>query len=264
MTINDQKTIDELKKMGFSDDYVETPRRLIVSSSGREKTGKSTFALTGRPPIIYLNVDIGTEGVVSKFQDMGKQVLLYDVRVPKTAAASQKEQTDVYLPMWRNVQNSVKKAYTLHEGTVIWDTATEVYELARLAKLGKLVQVMPHNYVEVNNEFRELLRVAYDSPMNTVFIHKVKPVWINNARTKDYEVSGFGDMDYLAQVNLVHFRQETEDEVQFSAYIKDCRTNPGVTGTLIEGLPVTKGEQSNGFDPLCNFDTLLNLVHGEE
>lgn len=263
MTSNtDTKTITELKAMGFSDDYVETPRRLIISSSGREKTGKSTFALTGPPPIIYLNVDVGTEGVVSKFQDLGKQVLLYDIRVPKKTSTTSSEQQSVYLPLWTSTQNAVKKAYSLHEGTVVWDTATEIYELARLAKLGKLTQVMPHNYVEVNNEFRELLRVAYDSPMNTVFIHKVKPKWVGGNRTSEYEVAGFGDMDYLAQVNLIHYREQTDEGVVFSAYIKDCRQNTSVTGDVLRGMPLDDGEQRT-VDPLCNFEMLLSMVHGD-
>lgn len=242
----DQVTIAALKAMGFSDDIMAAPRRIIVSSSGREKTGKTHFALTGPEPIIYLNIDIGAEGVVNKFQEAGKQVLVYDIRVPKTATQ------DVYVPLYADLKQKVSKVYSLHAGTVIWDTSSEAFELARLAKFGKLTQVMPHNYTEVNNEWRELLRVAYDSPMNTVFIHKMKPKYINNARTGEYELSGFGEMDYLAQLNLVHYREPGEeegDEPKFSAYIKDSRSTPSVIGTVLNG-------------PMCNFDFLLSLVHG--
>jgi len=239
----DQQIIEQLKAMGFSDAYVESPRRLVVSLSGREKTGKTHFALTAPDPIIYFNVDIGTEGVVGKFQEQGKQVLIYDVRVPRESTK------DVYVPMWQDVKTRIHKAYALKSGTVVWDTCSEIYELARLAHFGKLTQVMPHNYTEVNNEWRELLRIAYDAPVNSVFIHKVKPVWINNARTKDYEPAGFGEMDYLSQVNLITYREDGESGPEFSVYIKDCRQNPNIGGTVLRG-------------PMCDFNFLLNLVHG--
>lgn len=250
----DEVVIAQLKALGFDDVAKSRPRRLVVSSGGREKTGKSHFAASGPPPIVYFNIDIGTEGVVDKFQNAGKQVLVYDVRVPREA------KQDAYVPMWGDLKTRIKKAYSLEQGTVVWDTATEAYELARLSNFGKLTQVMPHNYVEVNNEWRELLRVAYDYSMNTVFIHKMKPKWINNARTGDYEISGFSEMDYLSQVNLIHYREDTESGTVFSVYIKDCRQTPGIAGQTLRGMPLPSGSNRVD-DPLCNFEMLLSLVH---
>jgi hypothetical protein len=252
---NDESILRELQSQGFSEEIKERPRRLIVSSSGREKVGKSHFALTAPDPIIYLNVDLGTEGVVDKFQHAGKRVLLYDVRVPKESGSK-----DVYVSLWADLKSKIIKAYSLRKGSVIWDTSSECFELARLAKFGKLTQVMPHQYTEVNNEWRELLRTAYDSSMNTVFIHKMKPVWINNVRTKDYELSGFTEMDYLSQVNIIHFREDTEEGTVYSVLIKDSRHRPGLAGQVLRGLPLVSGEERTS-DPLCNFELLLSLVH---
>jgi hypothetical protein len=229
--------------MGFDDERKDDPRRLIASVSGREKTGKTHFALTAPGPIFFINIDLGTEGVVGKFQDTGKRVYIYDVRVPKTASK------DIYVPMWENLKQIFQKVYSLKDGSVVVDTDTEVYELARLAKFGKLSQVMPQHYTEVNNEYREVLRLAYDSPMNSIFIHKMKPKYVNNARTADYEPSGFGDMEYNSQVNIVMYREQNEDEAsEFSAFVKDCRQNKDVNGTVLRG-------------PMCNFEFLLGLVH---
>ena len=241
---SDQVTIAQLKKMGFSDEIVETPRRLIASLSGREKTGKTHFALTAPEPILFLNVDIGTEGVVNKFQAQGKQVLVYDVRVSKEATK------ELYASMWQDLKMRIRKSYGLRTGTVVWDTATEVYELARLAHFGKLTQVMPHNYSEVNNEWRDLLRTAYDSSLNTVFIHKMKPKWVNNVRTNEYELSGFSEMDYLSQINLITYREGEGNEVEFSVFVKDCRSDPTLGGEIFRG-------------GMCNFEFLLSLVHAK-
>jgi hypothetical protein len=136
-------------------------------------------------------------------------------------------------------------------GVLAHNTATEVWELARLAKFGKLSQVLPQHYTEVNNEFRELLRMSYDASfMNSIFIHKMKAKYINNARTNEYEPSGFGDMEYTSQVNVILDREDTDEGPRFTAFIKDCRHNPNVNGQLLEG-------------EMCSFEFLLGLIHGD-
>jgi len=241
----DKVVIAQLEALGFSDDLVEKPRRLIASVTGREKTGKTHFALTAPPPIFFFDIDIGTEGVVHKFQEQGKQVFLYDVRVPKGAEKS------VYQPMWGGVRQRLSLAYTLKRGTVIVDTSSEGFELARLAHFGKLTQVMPHHYTEVNSEWRELMRQAYDSDMNTIFIHKMKPKYVNNVRTGEYELAGFGEMPYLSQINLVTHRQDSDEEgafPDFSVSVTDCRHNAALNGQVLRG-------------PMCDFAFLLGIVH---
>lgn len=243
---NDEQTLLKLKALGFSDDPVETPRRLIVSLEGRERTGKTTFACSGDDPVIFFNIDIGTEGVVGKVQAKGKKVYIYDVRVRKG------DNQSTYVSQWNDLRQRLILAYSLKKGTVVLDTSTEAYELARLAHFGKLTQVMPHNYTEVNNEWRELLRLAYDArTMNTVFIHKMKPKWVNNARTNEYEMSGFSEMAYMSQVNLLLYREKSDEEdgaPVFCAYIKDSRHKPSITGRVLRG-------------PMCNLNFLTSLVH---
>lgn len=244
MTEVNENILAELRKMGFSDDVIERPYRLVASVNGREKTGKTHFGLTAPGPIFFINIDIGTEGVLDKFQAEGKKIYIYDVRVPRTASK------DYYVPMWENLKNVFQKVYQAGVGSVVVDTDTEVYELARLAKFGKLTQVMPQHYTEVNNEYREVLRLAYDSPMNSIFIHKMKSKYVNNVRTSEYEPSGFSDMEYQSQVNIIMYREDTEEGPEFSAFIKDCRHNPNVNGELLSG-------------EMCNFEFLLSLIHGE-
>jgi hypothetical protein len=249
---NDELIISQLKTLGFSDDYVESPRRLIVSLEGKTGTGKTDFSIRSAPmPIILINVDLGTEGVVGKFQDLGKQILIYDVRVPREASK------EVWSQMWSDFKVRIRKVYGLKSGTVVWDTASELYELCRLNHFGRLTEVKPSDYAVVNNEWREVLRIAYDSPMNTIFIHKVKAVWKMQAsssgrsslsKTDDFELMGFSEMEYMTQVNLVMNCKYGENGPEFSAFIKKCRHNPNIVGTLLEG-------------PMCSFEFLLGLVH---
>lgn len=239
-----EKVLQDLKEMGFSDDVIERPYRLIASVNGRPKTGKTHFGLTAPEPLFFVNIDIGTEGVLDKFQAEGKKIYVFDVRVPRTASK------DIYVPMWESLKNVFRTVYQAGAGSVIVDTDSEVYELARLAKFGKLAQVMPQHYTEVNNEYREVLRQAFDSNMNSIFIHKMRPKYVNNVRTSEYEMAGFADMEYSSQVNIIMHREDTEEGPEFSAFIKDCRHNPNVNGEWLRG-------------PMCSFEFLLSLVHGE-
>jgi len=237
-----QEQVKQLKDLGFSDIIEEIPHRLIASISGREKAGKTHLALTAPGPVIFFNIDIGTEGVISKFQS-DKHIFVYDVRIPKGATQ------DTYQVMWADLKSRMMKAYSLNIGTVIVDTGSEAFELARLAHFGKLTQVLPHHYVQVNSEWRELMRAAYDSTMNTIYIHKMKPKWVAGNRTEDYEPTGFSEMGYLSQINIITFREDAQGGgSEFGLLVKDCRQNPNINGTVLRG-------------PMSNFGFLLNVVH---
>ena len=236
-------TLESLRAAGFTPASTEIPKRLVANIQGREKTGKSHVSLTAPGPILYFDLDIGTEGVVEKFKRAGKDVWLYTIRVPKTAPA------DVYTSMWNDAKLKLDMAWQLGKGTVVIDTFTETYELSRLALLGKLAQVMPHQYAEVNTAFREFIRQAYDSPMNTIFIHKVKPKWVNNVRTAEYEMAGFGDVRYTVQINLRTERADYPDgKSVFSLVIEDCRHNPAYMNQVV---------------PVTDFTFLLEMIHGK-
>jgi len=239
----------QLRSMGFKDEVVQVPRRLIVSVGGREKTGKTHFSLTAPEPIMFFNIDIGTEGVVGKFQEgfggnPAKQVFMYDVRF-----AHGSSNTSDYAPLWIDLKQKLTAAWSLGKGTVVIDTASEAHELSRLAAFGKLTQVMPHHYGPVNAEWRELIRLAYDSDMNTVLIHKMKPKYVNDVRTRDYEIKGFSETGYLVQANVETSRVDEAGELpKFSVKIGDCRQNAAINNVELTG-------------PMANFEFLLGMVH---
>lgn len=238
------KTVQDLRALGFKDAPTQIPKRLITSVYGLEKSGKTHFALTAPEPIVYFDIDLGSEGVVEKFKRAGREILVWEVRVPKG------EKQDIYESMWAEAKLRLTQAFSLGKGTVVIDTATEEYELNRLARFGKLTQVLPHNYVQVNTEWREVLRQAFDSGMNAIFIHKMKSKYVQNVRTSEYEISGFGEMGYLVQCNLRCSRQDFADGKQsyFALRVDDCRHNPAINGLQMLGDAI-------------NFSALVEMVH---
>lgn len=233
---------NKLKKLGFSraQDREAKPR-LIMSIAGLEKQGKTHFALTAPGPIAMFSTDIGEEGVVNKFYD-DKSIHILDVaRIGDDAAEEAPKEWEKF-----------SKAYThclrdKEVNTLIFDTATEIWELLRMARFGRLTQVMPYQYGPVNAEYRSMIREAYKFDKNLILLHKMKAQYINDKRTGDWERAGFSDTGFLVQVNARVYRYSVEDGGKFCIYVDDCRQNPDLAGEEFEGQ-------------MCNFPTLATFV----
>ena len=221
--------------------------RLVISVKGLEKQGKTHFSLTAPAPIAYLNFDIGDEGVRQKFQTQ-KQIYIpvspyqirFDGKSPKdTQAKAEKEWERFYADYQRTL---------LHCRTVVVDTATEAWELLRLARFGRLTQIMPHHYVEVNEEYRDFIRDAYEHEANLILLHKMKAEWVNDAsgkgqRTGRYERAGFSDTGFLVQANLWAYRlpphEREAGDLGFRMLVEDCRQNAELSGLEMRNDEIT-------------------------
>ena len=225
-----------LERVGFTTERAAPKRRALLSICGREKQGKTHFALTAPGPIALIDMDIGTEGVIEKFTD--KEIYYLDFKPPEDKVLAE---TD-----WERLVEGVTTVLEHDEiRTLIWDTATEGWELLRMARFGKLSQVMPHQYGPVNAEWRRLIRKAYDSDVNLILLHKMKKKYVNDKWNGTYERSGFADIGFLAQCNAEVSRDTETGE--FRCHVIDSRQNPDLANVDLEG-------------PMCNFETLLDLV----
>ena len=276
MTTN-LETTSRLAKVGFEPaPTTSPPRRLVACLSGLEKTGKTHLALTAPEPIYYISVDIGTEGVMEKFTQAGKEIYIHRLRMqmfqplPSGAAGAEQQRRD-FTPVWEDLQVAFTGALLEGQGgTVIVDTASEALEIARLAHFGKLTQVSPQHQQEVNAEWRELIRQSYNSRMSVIFIHRVREKF---EQPGVYEIRQLPSMAYEVQINIttgygyeMREREEVpgtyriqriqEDPKLFHAYIKDCRQNMGVAGQSLSSP--SPGAHVDFF----SFENLLSMVHG--
>ena len=207
---------------GFSPAAVTTKRRLIMSLDALEGAGKTRFALTAPGPIAFINLDEGLEGVIEPFQTQ-KQIYLCQIKLEFDGSRDQiiKAAERELAKFDAAYQIALKQARTL-----VVDTATELWELMRLAAFGKLAQVLPHQYAEVNQAMTRLLKLAYDADCNLLLTHRLKPEWINDRRTGQYEFAGFKDIPFLVQA---HARLWTDSD-GFHLRVGKCRQNAGVVG----------------------------------
>jgi len=233
--------------------------RIICSVGGKEKSGKTNFSLTAPDPIAILSTDIGTEGVVNKFKAAGKDIWIYEIEMPEKYEEAVKIWDGDGSSSYPGIQKTYKKLIKIPEiRTIIFDTSTEMWELLRIRRFGRLEKVMPFQYGPVNAEFHRMLRQPYKGQKNLILLHKVKPVYINDVRTSDYENAGFGYTPNIVQVNLETFRtvpkrkcaycdKEDGEHRHWCVKVKDCRQNPNLIDRVF-------------IDRMCSFPILASLI----
>jgi hypothetical protein len=233
--------IDQFKKMGFTAAKdMKTKPRIILSISALEKCGKTHFGLSAPGPIAMFNTDTGEEGVIEKFPNKNIQIMSID-RVDENSA----DQAPKEFKRFKEAYMDVLRGN--YARTILIDTATEIWEILRMARFGKLTQVMPYQYGPVNAEYRALIRDAYNYDKNVILLHKMKAQYINDKRTGEYERAGFSDTGFLVQVNAQMYRYAPEDGGDFAMFIRDCRQTPEIAGEELVG-------------PLCSFPFLASMV----
>lgn len=225
-------------------DATITPR-LIAAVAAREKQGKTHFTLTAPGPVVTFNADIGLEGVVHKFLGEGKEILVYNVPMPIVEGRNPKRVEEEAGKIWEDLENAFESALANPAvRTIVLDTATEVWEIVRLAYFGKLTEIKPHHYSGVNGEFRRFLKKVYNTDKNLLLVQKMKAEYVNNNRTGEWEMAGFSDTPFIVQAVIHPFRVDkqmalengaTVEKGEFGVRIYESRHNPSVNGEIFTG-----------------------------
>uniref|UniRef100_A0A6M3KYA8 Putative ATPase domain containing protein n=1 Tax=viral metagenome TaxID=1070528 RepID=A0A6M3KYA8_9ZZZZ len=248
----------DLLSAGFSADLKDVAPSLVVSIDGPERSGKSTLALSGPDAVAVIAVDVGADLIIRKAKAAGKVVIPYTgIEVPSISGfSSKKKGEDLYEEIRVDCQEQLEQFKTAYFAalahpkvkTIVWDTATEMWELVRLAYFGKLTQVQSHHYGPVNGEFRRLIKAAHKAHKNLMLVHKVKPQYVDNKRTNKLERAGFSTVGY--EVDLVVRTAFDPDTKEFSLTVENCRQNPDLTGMQLAG-------------EMCTFPILASMLFEE-
>jgi hypothetical protein len=238
----------ELLNQGWTEPSTAAPRRLITAVQGWPKSGKTHFALATAPePVYYINADHGAEGVVEQFIRAGRQIVEHRVNIPDSFEMPEAKAKGLYLPIWEETKAMIRKAWANNQGTLVLDTETEIYELIRLARFGRLTQILQHHYGPVYAELNGLLRdAAYESDMSAIYIRKMD----KDFNTGQPISKGYKNTPYDTQINVEVSRvQEPGESDAFRVGVLDCRHDPRLNRQYYNG-------------PVATFEFLLNMVHG--
>lgn len=246
---------------GFERVVSTSPKlRLIMRVGGLEKDGKTHFALTAPAPIGIINNDRGLEGVVEKFVDgrvATKEIDVKDYR--KMPVRTQKE----HEAKWESFEKDHRILLADPAvRSIIWDTDTEAWEMARMSHFGKLTQIKPHHYAAVNSAFRKLIDEAFDADKNLILISRYKRQYVKKSTSSDdsvwngkYDAAGFTELPSIVQVNLRAKLVRGEDgEYTPSITVVNCRQNMQLNGEVFDGSEVFR-------DP-CFSHVAANIIEG--
>lgn len=192
-----------------------TPKRtLIVMSYGMDGTGKTDHALrTGPEPVFHIITDPNAEAVHKRVaRETGREMhyFMLDYNradVPGLRGKADAEVKASWQADWKKFTDAYRSALSLRQGTLVIDTATEEYELQRLAEFGRISQ-RGQNYGPINREQKDLMRAAYESDLNVIFVHKMRKVYKgegdNASWTGEWEPACWSDMRFEVEVRLRH------------------------------------------------------------
>lgn len=219
--------------------------RMIISTEGDEGSGKTDFALRNTPrPVLFLDFDFGFEGLAPELL-RGVERKTYNLLGPTLGldeSAMQKHGAGEMKRFLYDFAEGIRKQYR----TVVVDTFTAAWAGQRLSR-------KDDRYIEIEEEFRTLVRMAYVSPhSNLILIHHLKKDWKRTADGKSYPSGTMSrdGMDGITKMVQLGIRQRfvmPQNGVpgQFEFDIVKCRDNQALVGSTF---------------PSMDFPTLCGLV----
>jgi hypothetical protein len=229
------------------EDATEEPRRCVLMHLyGETNCGKTSLALTAPGPIALIHAAEKIDGIVQKQIALGKDIRLYDFSgiYGGTAEEIAAEASASFRALKAAIEDSWGWART-----VVIDTHTEMWELIRLARFGKLSQVMPHHYGPVNAEWLGIFK-AFRRQANTnlIIIGHMRERYRNDKPTGIMEPAGQKQMSYLADVILKMGRNK---QLDFTGLMEKAWWNATIEGLELE-------------NEMLDFATVMGLVTEED
>ena len=180
---------------------IKRKKRMIINVQGMEDSGKTHFLCSCPAPVAIFDLDHNLEGVVNKFEDKEIMFRPYYFSKPikgstETKIVKEAEQ------LWGKFMEDFKNCLKSDVATIGIDTADGAWELIRLARLGKLTQVMPIHYAPVNTEFSQLIDMCKQSNTNLVFLSTLCAEYQNDSPTGRMIRKGFSSLDYKVQYSI--------------------------------------------------------------
>lgn len=225
-----------------SDEF--TQRTVLMDIIGPEGTGRTRLALTAPGPIALINADEKVEGIVQPFVREGKKIKIATFGMTATsdkqATLTQGEQ------VWGRVRGWLTDSMGWAKTTVV-DTATEGWELCRLANFGELNPKgnrMDRLYGPVNAEFRaafKQFRIVGKSNLVTIhqtkdhYVDKMKDGVLQSVNTGTTKRAGFKEFGYIADVVLRTGKSVVGGDIVFTATIEKGWWNATTEGLTFEG-----------------------------
>lgn len=232
-------------------------RHLLIGTDGWSNTGKTEFACSAPGPIMLIILDRGVDPLLDNPRPPPTRSDAIGVKIIKVPLPTSAKQ-DIFVEYWRDFRDTFKRATENADvRTIVIDGDSDSWELQRLAAFGKLTQVPPILYTEVNAARRALIARAWDCGKIVIATNKLKDEYAvvkdangnipdanKREKTGNDERQGFSDQNYLWQLQLRHLY----DKGKWGVRILKCKSD-----STLEGVELW-GED-------CNFTSLVQTIY---
>lgn len=224
----------------------------VVSVWGSEKKGKTHFAFDFPEPVRMCSFDL-------RHQEALEWFLLHEEKDIKVVSFPLGEEFDreswpQLLLDFRDTYHAMLEEVAPHGGTVVLDTATQVWQLVQAVNLEAVkakrlalaqrakpattadeVQLYPYDYQTANLMMGGLLRRVRQYPtVNAVFVHRCKDEYVRADRTGRIVFAGFGETPAIVQLNLHLYTEAQEGEIVRMGRIDSCGANISLEGMTVQ------------------------------
>lgn len=221
----DKKELEILEKYGFDtspdrSSTINRHNRIIMSVRAHDKVGKTTFGLSAPKPIMYLNFDRKIEqsaldAIGVKWEDL----FIKEIRTDSNLSQMEHQK------QWQTVQDAF--FWALRESriikSIVADTETNMWELARMAEFGKVDKVPPNKYTHLNAQYKFMLDQADKYNVNVILLQKYKKQYVKTTSKSGYDIAtwngkyepgGFGQVKDIVQVNAEMYMEDGEPTLE--------------------------------------------------
>lgn len=238
-------------------DSLDYDPALVASVCALDGGGKTEFGARAKSPVAYFSVDPNTRETIQKLKLT--PAVFKDYEMPSVAfgekADVQKEASNVMDDMMDDIKQCVKPI-AAERGTIVLDTATEIFELALMADHGRSVQILPEMRTKTNYKYKSLINGLKRSGCNVVLLHRLRDKYENKSvRTREgvkeervkvegeYEREGFSKTGFIVNVEAFLFHDPTRDKGdQYGMQITRCTQRPILIGKDYWGEQDVEGE----------------------
>jgi hypothetical protein len=206
-----------------------------IAIYGQRKRGKSTFAMSCPTPIVYFDFELGASRVEPMYIPTDMKIIdMYEAKLGYTDTKNDA----IAMKFWIDFEKQYMKALENPDvKTIVWDTASKVWEAKRHDTIAKIRLTYPDRislnkfeYTIPNKDMAKLVILARSYHKLLILVHHTKDIYKNDEPTGELTWDGFthtGD-----SVDIVMFFDK-QDGVPY-ATITDCGLTLKAEGVTLE------------------------------
>jgi len=191
---------------------IEAQQNLIVMARGHEKTGKSRLGYTMPKPLFVACLDKPPDSNVKKWGNIDYKMYM-PVRDPSRPIQDIIDENTAILDEFRT-----DLAEIMTYPSIMFDSASELWPLVRLAELGQETKVLARDYYAPNTIMRSLLSSLHAKSKNVLFTTRLKEKYaervikdkITSSPTGEYLPDTWKDLTFQVHVNVLNMRDNKE------------------------------------------------------